>query len=99
MARVRITRAAQKDLDEIWYYIAQDSPDNATRFVDFLTSKFSPLADSPKIGRLREDLQPGLRFFPVKSYIIYYRALGKSGVSILRVVNAARDQGALFRKS
>ena len=98
MKRVRVTRAARKDLDEIWLRIARDSVESATRFVESLTDKFYVLAASPQMGRLREDLQPGLRSLPVKRYIIYYRALGKSHVAIVRVVSAARDQQALFRK-
>lgn len=98
MKRVRISLAARKDLDEIWLHIARDSIESATRFVEFLTSKFHVLAASPKMGRLREDLQPELRSFPVKRYIIYYRPVGRFHVAIVRVVNAARNQPALFQK-
>ncbi len=52
-------------LDEIWLFIAQDSLDAADRFVDFLTDKFPLLASSPRMGRRRDDLSPGLRGFPV----------------------------------
>jgi toxin ParE1/3/4 len=96
MKRFRVSRAAKKDLDEIWLYIARDSIDSATHFVEFLTEKFPLLASSPKMGRLREDLQKDLRSFPVKNYLIYYRPLGKSRVAIVRIVNAARNQKSLF---
>ena len=32
MSQVRISAAAQTDLDDIWFYIAADSPVNADRF-------------------------------------------------------------------
>jgi len=64
--KVRISLPAQRDLDEIWFFIAQDSLDAADRFVDHLTDKFSLLAFSPRLGRSREDLGHELRSFPVK---------------------------------
>ena len=96
MRRYRLSRRAKKDLDEIWLYIARDNIEAATRFVDLLTDKFPLLADSPRMGRLREDLQPDLRSFPVKNYLIFYRSLGKTGVAIVRVVHGARDLKSLF---
>ena len=98
MRRYRLSRRAKKDLDEIWLYIARDSIESANRFLDLLTDKFPLLADSPRMGRLREELQPDLRSFPVKNYLIY-RPLGKTGVSIVRVVHGARDLRSLFPKA
>ena len=99
MRRYRVSHRARKDLDDIWLYIARDSIESANRFVDLLTDKFPLLADSPRIGRQREDLMPDLRSFPVKNYLIFYRPLGKTGVSIVRVVHGARDLKSLFPKS
>ena len=99
MRRYRLSRRAKKDLDEIWLYIARDSIESANRFLDLLTDKFPLLADSPRMGRLREELQPDLRSFPVKNYLIFYRPLGKTGVSIVRVVHGARDLRSLFPKA
>ncbi len=99
MRRYRLSRRAKKDLDKIWLHIARDNIKAATRFVDLLTDKFPLLADSPRMGRLREDLQPDLRSFPVKNYLIFYRPLGKTGVAIVRVVHGARDLRSLFPKA
>lgn len=93
--RVRVSRAAKNDLDEIWFYIARDDIDAADRFVDFLTDKFPLLASSPAMGRARDELQPGLRSFPVKRYLIFYRQR-KGGIDIVRVIHGARDFRPLF---
>lgn len=98
MRKYRLSHRARKDLDKIWLNIARDSIESANRFLESLTERFPLLADSPRMGRLREDLQPDLRSFPVKSYLIFYRPLGKRGVGIVRVVHGARNLRSLFPK-
>jgi toxin ParE1/3/4 len=88
--KLEISRPAREDLDEIWFFIAQDNLSAADRFVDFLMDRFPLLAASPRMGRKRDELAPGLRSFPVKSYVILYRLVG-NGVEIVRVVHGARD--------
>ena len=38
MKRIRVTRDAKRDLDEIWLYIARDNVDAANRLADELTT-------------------------------------------------------------
>jgi toxin ParE1/3/4 len=94
--KVRVSRLATKDLDEIWLFIAQDNLAAADKFVDSLTDSFPPLASFPRLGRSREDLGPGLRSFPVKNCLVVYR-LRKDSVEIARVIRAGRDVNALFK--
>jgi len=91
----RISGRATADLDEIWYYIAQDNPDAADKFVSNFFSRFSKLAAMPKIGRLREELSRGLRSFSTGRYVIFYRE-DAEGVEIVRVLHGARDLPPLF---
>ena len=93
--KIRLSPAAQADLDEIWFHIAQDKVDAADRFIDLLTSKFPRLAATPLMGRARDDLKPGLRSFPVKRYLILYRTF-EDGVEIVRVTSGYRDLTALL---
>ena len=97
MARLalRITPAAETDLAEIWAYIAEDSPKVATAFVAQIESKFEPLLDFPGMGAPRDQITPGLRAVPYKTYVIYYVADDRA-VTIVRVVHGARDVRALF---
>lgn len=97
MAEVFRSPLAELDLLEIWFFIAEDSPDAADRFLDMLASKCETLADAPKIGRVREDLAPGLRSFPVKRYMIYYRIMDED-IEVVRVLSAYRDAEAIFRR-
>jgi toxin ParE1/3/4 len=91
----RLTRRARKDILAIWRHIANDNERAADRFVDLLTHRFRLLGDNPYAGRIREELRPGLRSFPVGEYLILYRPQ-ESGVLIMTVVHGRRDLAALF---
>ena len=96
----RLAPQAESDLDDIWYYIAQESQsiETADRLVDSITDRFFLLATHPHAGRRRDDdLRPGLRSFPVGEYVIIYRVEGED-VLILRVIRGSRDIEALFRE-
>ncbi len=47
------------------------------------------------MGRLRDDLRPGLRSFPIGEYLIIYR-IEDEDVLILHVTHGCRDIGKLF---
>ncbi|SRR5579871_1835397 len=92
------TPQADADLDEIWYYVAtrSGSIEIADRLVDSLTDRFYLLAMYPHIGRSRdEDLQVGLRSFPVGEYVIVYR-IQDGDIFVLRVLHGRRDISAFF---
>lgn len=93
--RLHVTALAEKDLAEIWAYIADDSPKAATAFVAQIEAKFEPLLRHPGIGTRRDQLAPGLRCVMFRNYCIYY-VFDASKVTIVRVVHGARDARAPF---
>lgn len=95
MNQYRVSDAARSDLDEIWFYIAQDDPTAADKFIRAVVSRFSKLAAMPQLGRQRKELSPRLRSFPVGRYVIFYRPM-ENGVEIARVLHGARDFPPLF---
>ncbi len=95
MKPYRVSEAAHGDLDEIWFYIAQDNPDAADRIVRTLVSRFAMLAGMPEVGRRREELSARLRSLAVGNYVIFYRPL-ENGVEVVRVLHGARDLPPLF---
>ena len=70
--------------------------DVADRFVDTLTKRFPMLEESPQAGRLRNDIESGVRSFPVGAYVIYYRPNPRTGIVIARVIHGSRDQVAAW---
>jgi toxin ParE1/3/4 len=81
---------AECDLEEIWWYIAQDSPNNANRFLDRIQESCLALANFPLLGTSRDELMADLRCQPVGSYLIFYFPL-KDGIDIIRVLHGSRD--------
>jgi len=95
MNQYRVSDEAKADLDEIWFYIAQDDPEAADKFIRAIISRFRTLASMPYLGRQRDELSPRLRSFPVGRYVIFYRPRD-NGVEIARVLDGARDLPPLF---
>lgn len=56
-----LSREAERDLEELWDYIALDSPISADRFATKLFAAFELLASNPRIGHRH----PGLTSYPV----------------------------------
>ena len=85
-----IAPAARRDLDAIWLRIAEDDPTAADRFLDRLLVTCRKLAAMPGMGPERRDLAAGLRYFPLASYLIFYRPVA-GGIQVARVIHGARD--------
>ncbi|MGF1614643.1 MAG: type II toxin-antitoxin system RelE/ParE family toxin [Gammaproteobacteria bacterium] len=96
MARLTITAHALADLQEIHSHIAQDKPEAARRFTLRLRAKVRQVAETPGMGRSREDLRPGLFSFPIGQYLLFYRAQ-PGGLVLVRVLHGRGDLPALFR--
>ena len=95
MARLTITESARADLQEIRAYIAKDNPTAARRVVERLRAKARKLAQTPGMGRSRQDLPPDLFSFPVGTHVLFYRPQ-PGGIVLVRVIHGARDLPALF---
>jgi toxin ParE1/3/4 len=95
MGRIRRTPRAGRDLEEIWFFVAQDDPVAADRWLDTLEEKLSLIADNPLMGAARPDIAPELRYHPVGRYLLLYR-LVSGGIEVVRVVHGTRDLLNLF---
>ena len=89
MSRVFISECAGDDWCEIWRYIAADNVEAADRLVSEIQTRFQMLAETPRLGRARDDIHAGFRYFPVGRYLILYR-IQAEGIGIVRVLHAAR---------
>jgi toxin ParE1/3/4 len=99
VARLRFSAAAKDDLDSIAEYIAEASGSRelAERFTGGLRKKCRDLAGQPiQIGRPRDELAPGLRSYPFKRYMIFFRYVGAT-IEIVNILEGHRDIAAFFR--
>ena len=62
----------------------------ADYYQDELKRAFQRLADFPKLGRLRDEIDPAVRTQPTGSHVIIYEETA-SGVTILRVRHGHED--------
>jgi len=93
--RVQLSPLAQSDLAEIKSYIAQDKPLAAARLIRSIRNRIKEtIAAFPETGQACDELAPGLRRFPIGSYVIFYRATDR--VEIARILHGARDIEKLF---
>ena len=92
MTELCIAPQAEMDLDDIWFYIAQDQPETADRYIDHLVDIALKLAVTPGMGVCRSELGASLQSFPVGRYILFYRR-SEDGIELVRVLPAARDVG------
>jgi toxin ParE1/3/4 len=96
MAQLLKRPAASADLEDIWWYIAQDSPEAADRLLDRIQEKLLSLSQFPHMGASRDDLMPRLRSFSVSNYLIFYFPL-EDGIEVIRVLHGARDAEVIFQ--
>lgn len=90
-----LTPQARDDLEEIWSYIARDSPEAADRVMERMRAAMRRLAGMPGMGHLREDLADEmLRAWPLYAYLIVYRP-ETDPLQVIRVVSGYRDLSAL----
>lgn len=88
--RLRWTRSAERDLDEIADYIGQDSPAAAARVVlELIDQVESLLPRHPAIGRPGRVIGTRELVIGALPYIAAYRVRGRD-VEILRVLHSSR---------
>ena len=92
-----IGRVAERDLQEIGDWVARDNPDAAARFTAELEDKARKIASMPfGFPAVGSSARGALRKRSYRGYIIYYR-VGRTTVTIVRILRHSRDQTALLR--
>lgn len=99
MRQLILLDSALADFVAILDYIARESGSRiiGRRFVNRLRDQCKKLASLPgTLGRLRPELQPGLRSFAFKGYVIFFRYEGDT-FEVVNVLEGHRDIVAYFR--
>jgi plasmid stabilization system protein ParE len=90
--RVRITQSAERDLEEIWSFIAADSPEEADKFIKQLETQAASLEPFPERCALipeNEFLGARYRHLLLGNYRIVFRLTG-AVVLVMRIIHGAR---------
>lgn len=95
--RLRRTQFAQKDLREIWAYIAAESPRSADKVIREIAHAFNGLAEYSLQGRGIGNISPDHHLLVSGRYLLIYHLDNVHEViTLVRVVHGARDWLALF---
>jgi len=98
-ARYRLARSARRDLEKISdYWTERAGTEVALGILTEILDTAVTLALFPKAGVAEKQFGSGLRKFPVRNYLIYYRPSRSKGIEILRVFHGARDQRKAWEK-
>jgi toxin ParE1/3/4 len=95
VSRLLLSPLAARDLEEIGDFLFTHNPQAAVEIVERFWKVSRMLRENPKLGQARPDLSEGLRHFPMRPYIVFYRAI-ENGVEIVRFVDGRRDLGTLI---
>jgi toxin ParE1/3/4 len=90
LRKVMYSPASEQDLDDIWDFIAEESPFQADRLWERFRMKLEHLANWNGLGRPRPELAEGCRSYPFGKYCFYFRS-HPEGIELLRVLHSARD--------
>jgi len=88
--RVEISPLAERDLEAIGDYIADDNPPRALSFVAELRTLCAKIAKTPQTFRARPELGDGMRSCVHGNYVIFFTAT-KTKLNIVRVLHGAMD--------
>ena len=91
MASYHLSNLADSDLAGIADFTIENFGfRQARRYRDALESCFNLLANNPDLGVVAEEYAPGIRYFGVKSHVIFYRYTAH-GVLVARVLHESMD--------
>ena len=94
MATYKLTPAAERDLEGLWWYTAHSwGVHQAQRYIDGLAATFELLAREPGLAREHEEFTPPVRIHPHAHHIIVYVATAES-ILIVRVLHQSMDADA-----
>lgn len=85
-------RRAQRDLQQIYDYVAREAPTRADSFIDGFLEAIASLNELSERGAAPRDLvlrQRGYRYLEHRRYLIFYKVLPRQ-VRVYRIVHAKR---------
>jgi toxin ParE1/3/4 len=101
VSQILLEPCVERELWNIWLFIAEDNPEAASRVIDAAFNTFRLLSRAPLIGKDLHFRHPNLRnvrSFPVSgftNYLVFYRPVS-DGIQVLHVFHGARDLEALL---
>jgi toxin ParE1/3/4 len=91
-----MSRAAIKDLEDIWVYTQKNwSERQADRYYRLIMEEINHICADPSSGRSYEFVRAGYRASKVKSHLIFYRC-NDSVLEVIRILHERMDSNQQF---
>lgn len=91
MAEYRLSRRAQRDLDDVFdYTVGHWGLPQAVRYTDLIEAACAELAEAPQLAQGCAHIRPGYRRRSVEQHVIYFRPT-RYGVAIVRILHQRMD--------
>lgn len=92
MPQYRITKLAQRDLEEIWNYTANEwSLDQAEKYLSGILLCLNGIADGRIKGKPIDAVQQGYKKALFAKHYIFYRLAADNIIEIIRVLHVRMD--------
>ncbi|WEK43405.1 MAG: type II toxin-antitoxin system RelE/ParE family toxin [Candidatus Sphingomonas colombiensis] len=94
---VQLSPLAIEDLIELHRWVSDETdPATASGYLDRIEERIASLSQFPDRGTPRDDLITGIRTLAFERRLLVAYMVDGSIVTVLRVINAARDLASLF---
>jgi toxin ParE1/3/4 len=91
MAEYRLSKRAQRDLDDIFdYTVAQWGLEQAMRYTDRIETACATLAAAPQLAQGCAFIRPGYRRKSIEHHVVYFQATAY-GIAIIRILHHRMD--------
>jgi toxin ParE1/3/4 len=97
MPRIIRSDAAEREVEAIAAYIAQDNLDAALRWIDAVDRRLELVAQFPMVGRSRHEFSQGLRSINLGEYLIFFRPI-EGGIEFVHILHGKRQVEDLMRE-
>ncbi len=93
MLKIRLTQAAEQQLEGIWLYTLNEwSEVQASQYVSMIEQGIMQLLDNPYIGKARPEIQKDLRSLQIQKHLVFYR-VGTEYIDIIGILHSRMDTG------
>ncbi len=88
---------AELDINVLFDYTEKEFGfDQAITYVSEFEPIFHLLIENPELGKVRDEIKPGLRSIPKDSHVIFYRIM-RNHIRIVRILHSSQDVHRYFK--
>ncbi len=93
MLKIRLTQAAEQQLEDIWFYTLNEWGEvQAVQYVSMIEQGISQLLDNPYIGKARPEIKKDLRSLQIQKHLVFYR-VSTECIDIIGILHSRMDTG------